>query len=102
MPEYDIVDEEIVVDIDCSDVLDEVRQLVKAKGTPLALEQIFTRQRLPVILKYVRSKTLIYTHYVEKIDRMLREALEEAGWKTGFYTGSDKTGLDGFLHGDLP
>ena len=101
MPEYDIVDEEVIVEIDCADVLDEVRLLGKAKGTPLALEQILTRQRLPVILDHVRPKTLIYTHYVEKIDRMLREALEEAGWKTGFYTGDDKTGLDGFLHGDV-
>ncbi len=101
MPEYDLVDEEIVVEVDCADVLDEVRQLQKVKGTPLALEQILTRKRLPVILEHVRPKTLIYTHYVQGIDRLLREALEEAGWKTGFYTGDDKSGLDGFLHGDV-
>jgi len=101
MPEYDLVDEEIIVEIDCADVLEEVRQLQKVKGTPLALEQILTRKRLPVILEHVRPKTLIYTHYVSGIDRVLREALEEAGWKTGFYTGDDKSGLDGFLHGDV-
>jgi len=101
LPEYDLVDEEVVVEIDCADVLDEVRQLHKLKGTPLALEQILTRKRLPVILEHVGPKTLIYTHYVHGIDRVLRDALEDAGWKTGFYTGDDKTGLDGFLHGDI-
>ena len=101
MPEYDIVDEEVIVEIDCFDILDEVRQLQKVKGTPLALEQILTRKRLPAILDHVQPKTLIYTHYVQGIDRVLREALEEAGWKTGFYTGDDKSGLERFLHGDL-
>jgi hypothetical protein len=54
-----------------------------------------------VILEQVRPKTLIYTHYVEGIDRTLRDALEQAGWRTGFFTGDDKSGLDGFLHGDV-
>ncbi|MEK6237031.1 MAG: DEAD/DEAH box helicase, partial [Planctomycetales bacterium] len=101
MPEYDLVDEEVVVEICCEDVLDEVRELGRVKGSPLALEQILTLKRLPVILEHVRPKTLIYTHYVQGIDRVLREALEEAGWKTGFYTGDDKSGLEGFLHGDV-
>ncbi len=101
MPEYAIEYEEVFVEVDCTNALDEVRQLQKAKGTPLALEQILTRQRLPTILDHVVPKTLIYTHYVQGIDRVLRDALEEAGWKTGFYTGDDKSGLDGFLHGDI-
>ncbi|MGH7226196.1 MAG: helicase-related protein, partial [Gemmataceae bacterium] len=68
---------------------------------PLALEQILTRARLPVIRADVEPKTLIYTHYVQGIDRLLRDALVEDGWKVGFYTGEDKSGLDGFLEGDV-
>jgi superfamily II DNA or RNA helicase len=101
MPEYDLVDEEVVVEVDCADALDDIRQLQKVKGTPLALEQILTRKRLRCILENVQAKTLIYTHYVQGIDHLLRQALEDADWKTGFYTGDDKTGLHGFLHGDI-
>ena len=32
---------------------------------------------------------------------MLRNALEEDGWKVGFCTGEDKGGLNGFLNGDI-
>jgi hypothetical protein len=32
---------------------------------------------------------------------VLRAALEEDGWKVGFYTGDDKSGLDAFINGDL-
>src|SRR5215210_2434218 len=39
--------------------------------------------------------------YVKGIDRLLRDALVEDGWKVGFYTGEDKSGLDGFLEGDV-
>ncbi|MBV9452551.1 MAG: methyltransferase domain-containing protein [Rubrobacter sp.] len=31
----------------------------------------------------------------------MREALEEDGWKVGFYTGEEKSGLEGFLSGDV-
>ena len=101
MPEYSMIEDEIVVDVDCSDVLDEIREHSKAKGTPLSLEQILTRVRLPTILEHVKRGTLIYTHYVQGIDRTLREAVENAGWKTGFYTGDDKSGLEAFLRGDI-
>ena len=38
---------------------------------------------------------------MQGIDRLLRDALVEDGWKVGFYTGEDKSGLDGFLEGDV-
>ena len=65
------------------------------------MEQILTEARLPVIREHVMPKTLIYSHYVESINRRLREALVADGWRVGFYMGDDKTGLDGFLHGDI-
>jgi hypothetical protein len=86
--------------LDCGPLLDEIRAL-GGKGTPLALEHILTRARLPVIRAHVGPKTLIYTHYVQGIDRLLRDALVEDRWKVGFYTGEDKSGLDGFLEGDV-
>ena len=54
-----------------------------------------------MIRQHVKPKTLIYTYYIDGIDRMLRDALTEDGWKVGFYTGEDKSGKDAFINGDL-
>ena len=100
MPNYQMGYEQETIEVDCSALLDEIRALGQ-DSTPLALEQILTCARLPIIRQHVKPKTLIYTYYVQGIDRLLRNALLEDGWKVGFYTGEDKTGLDGFLNGNL-
>ena len=99
MPEYEQRYEQITEQVDVAEFLPEIRTL--GERGPLALEQILTRARLPIILKHIRPKTLIYTYYVEEIDRILRSALEAENWKVGFYTGEDKSGLNGFIKGDL-
>lgn len=101
MPDYQskyslVVDE---IQVDCSERLADIRQL-GAKDI-LGLEQILTEVRLPVILRELKRKTLIYTHYVGDIDRLLYDAVRRAGWSVGFYTGEDKSGLDAFVRGDL-
>jgi hypothetical protein len=101
MPRYDTSFEQVDCPVDCSGYLAEIRALGRGPGSPLALEQILTRARLPAILGQIRRKTLIYTHYIRGIDRTLREAIEAEGWKVGFYSGDDKSGLDGFLDGDV-
>ncbi len=100
MPQYDIGYDQVEIPIDCGSSIEEIRALGKS-GSPLELEKILTRARLPVILGEVRRKTLIYTYYVQGIDRILRDALVEAGWSVGFYTGEDKSGLEAFIEGDL-
>ena len=100
MPNYQMEYEQVTVQVDCSPFLDEIRALGQ-DGNPLALEQILTRARLAIICQHIKPKTLIYTYYVQGIDRLLRDALLEDGWKVGFYTGEDKSGLDGFLNGNL-
>jgi hypothetical protein len=57
LPEYDIKCEIETPEIDCSPFLDELRALGK-NGTPLALEQILTRARLPIIRKEISPKPL--------------------------------------------
>ncbi|MBN4056311.1 DEAD/DEAH box helicase family protein, partial [Rhodothermus sp. AH-315-K08] len=99
-PDYRQTCNIIEQEVDCSDYVDDIRQLGRTHS-PLDLEKILTKARLPAILENVRPKTLIYTNYVTDIDRDLREALEAAGWKTGFYTGEDKSGLIGFIEGDI-
>jgi hypothetical protein len=100
MPNYDFDYDQQELEIECSDYVEEVRALGK-KGSTVQLEAILTRARLPVIRDKIVPKTLIYTHYLQGIVEQLKSALVEDGWKVGFYTGEDKTGLDGFLHGDV-
>jgi hypothetical protein len=100
MPQYDLGYEQREVEVDCGEFLEDIRALGR-NGTPLALEQVLTLARLPVIRAHIQPKTLIYTHYVQGIDRLLRDALVEDGWRVGFYTGEDKSGLDGFLKGNV-
>ncbi len=99
-PEYDLSYQQLEVPVDCTYVLDDIRALGK-KGTPLALEQILTRVRLPVITKNIKQKTLIYTHHISGIDKILYDSLSSEGWRVGFFYGEDKSGLDGFLFGDI-
>lgn len=100
VPKYDAELEQCEVPIDCADVIEEIRALGRA-GSPLELEKILTRVRLPIIRREVRRKTLLYTHYLQGIEGPLRDALTADGWRVGFFTGDDKSGLDGFLRGDV-
>ena len=90
------------VEVDCTQHLDEIRAL-GTHHSPLALEKILTAARLPVILDHCErgKKTLIYTLYVDEIDKMLYDALTAKGLKVGLYTGDDKSGLAGFVDGDV-
>jgi superfamily II DNA or RNA helicase len=100
MPEYPLKFYESEIPIDCRDHIDEIRALGRG-GSPLELEKILTRARLPVIVENIVKKTLIYTHLIQDIDLILKDAIVAKGWTVGFYTGEDKTGLKQFIQGDL-
>ena len=101
-PNYAPQLEERVIPVDCAGQLEAIRALEKGHG-PLDLERILTEVRLPVILDCLRAgkKTLLYTHYVDGIDKMIYDAVTSAGMKAGLYTGDDKSGLAGFMKGDV-
>jgi superfamily II DNA or RNA helicase len=90
------------VEADCSEFLDEIRRLER-RGTPLQLEEILTQARLPTILDAIVPKTIVYTHYIGGADRIVRQlydAITSRGWRAGFFTGEEKSGLAAFLEGD--
>ena len=99
-PNYRIGLETLFPEVDCSDFIEEVRDL-GPKANPLAVEQILTRARLPEILKHLSSDkpTVIYSYFVRDIVRVLREAVHDAGLKADYYTGEDKSGLELFKQG---
>jgi len=105
MPDYTAGGRRLVertVEVDCSDVVEEIRALPKA-ASPLELEKLLTQARLSVILDELQPgrRTLVYTHYVEGIDKLLYDAIRDAGFTVGFYTGQDKAGLAPVLEGTL-
>jgi superfamily II DNA or RNA helicase len=100
MPEYNLSYEQLEIPVDCDEFIEDIRALGR-NGTPLELEKILTHARLPIIRRHIQPKTLIYTHYIQGIDKLLRDALTEDGWNVGFYTGEDKSGLEGFLNGNI-
>lgn len=88
----------VTLPVDCTHLVDEIRE----EGTSiLKMEQILTRARIPAILKELRPKTIIYTHYVEGIVNQLKEAIEAEGWTVGFHMGEDKSGRNNFIDGSI-
>ncbi|MBV9452550.1 MAG: DEAD/DEAH box helicase family protein [Rubrobacter sp.] len=67
MPKYEPEYDELKPPVDCQEYIEEIRSLGQG-STPLALEQILTCARLPVIREHIQPKTLIYTHYIKGID----------------------------------
>jgi hypothetical protein len=88
----------ITIPVDCSHLVEEIRE----HGTSvLKMEQVLTRARISIILKEIKPKTIIYTHYVEGIIEQLESALEKEGWTVGFHIGGDKSGRDSFINGSV-
>jgi hypothetical protein len=95
-PKIDI--NRIRIPVDCTHLVDRIRE----EGTSiLKMEQILTSARLPTILKEIRRKTIVYTHYVEGIIDLLKEAIEAEGWTVGFHIGGDKSGRNDFINGSV-
>jgi Hypothetical methyltransferase/Probable Zinc-ribbon domain/Type III restriction enzyme, res subunit len=88
----------VTLPVECTHLVEEIRE----EGTSiLKMEQILTRARIPSILKELRPKTIVYTHYVEGIVNQLKEAIEAEGWTVGFHMGGDKSGRNHFIDGAI-
>ncbi len=100
-PDYPMQLDVLKEEIDCESSLDEIRAV--GRGTVLELEQALTRLRIPTILKNLSAgeKALIYTHYVDGVSGLLRDAVQSAGYRVGLLTGeTDDTHLKEFLKAD--
>jgi hypothetical protein len=100
VPEYPTQCHEEVIEVDCGELVPEITGLGRSPS-PLDLEKVLTRARLPAILRSLEPQTLVYTHLISEIGETLRDAIEDAGWSVGFFTGEDKSGLDRFLRKEI-
>jgi len=70
---------------------------------PLAIEQFLTDARIPEIIKRINGPTIIYSEYVgssfpkqQPIIEKIADAVDDAGFSYGFYTGQNHSGLQQF------
>jgi superfamily II DNA or RNA helicase len=98
IPNYPIQFNQTIEYIDCSKLIEQIRN----HKTPIELEAILTRAKLPFILEQLRKKTIVYTYYRDGIEEVLREAIEKSGWqgRVALFNGDTKEGLERFIYGD--
>lgn len=99
VPQYDYKLNMTIEDIDCSEYLNEIKQHY-CPGGYVSLEAILTKAKIPFILDNLKSKTIVYTHYLKGILGVLQEAIEQKGWKIAVFTGDSKDGLNDFVDGE--
>ncbi len=96
MPRYKYKVNQIIEEIDCSAEIPEIKELQNI----VKLEAILTKTKMPSIKKHLRPKTIVYTFYRQGIESILQNEIEQRGWKTAFFNGDNKEGLDSFIEGD--
>ena len=99
MPKYNQKITVSTIEVDCSPFIDEIKKL-NLKNSMVDLEAILTKAKIPEILKNIKPKTIVYTHYLKNILVFLQDEIDKAGWKSAVYSGDDKTGLEEFIKGD--
>jgi len=57
---------------------------------------LYLNAKIDTIVGALRKGTLIYTHYLTGLVEPLRQAIQNAGFTVGLFTGEEKTGLDQF------
>ncbi len=62
----------------------------------LGMEQLVLEAKLQVLPQWLRPGTMIYTQFVTGMVEPIAQAVREAGFSVGFYTGNKKEGLEPF------
>jgi len=94
----------IIDDVDVEAERPSGTSLAELNSRPLAIEQYLTNARIPEIIKRIKGQTIIYSEYVgtaipnkPSILETIGNAVKDAKFTYGFYTGDDHSGLDLFL-----
>jgi hypothetical protein len=98
-PNYDIVVNEEIINIDGSHLIDKIVSV--PKGSVIDIEKILLQTKLDGIKDKIKRGTLIYTHYVTELSNYIGEYIKKMGFSIGYYIGDDKTGLKLFKKGEI-
>ena len=112
IPKYEIKlneitgDENSDLDIDGSDKIEYLKE--NGNKDYLGLEKILIESKMPVINKYVKPKTIIYTYFTDndKIPNQIANYVKNLGYSYTMYIGSQSTkerekSKDSFVKGDV-
>lgn len=94
--------------VDCTPYIQNLLELGH-KPHPQQVEAVLVRARWPIIKRYLKPKTVVFTDYVKDIIPYLVEVIGQTGLTVGVYTGDEKLAteigyadmLDQFMRGDL-
>ena len=87
-----------IIEINGDDLYDEAEMI--DKNDVISKEVLVLQKKLDVISPLINSskgKTVIYIHYVEKLEKMVYDYVTNLGFKVGVYTG----GIDKFERDDV-
>ena len=101
IPNYNLP---IIDDVDVEAERPTGTSLAELNSRPMSIEQHLTIARIPEIIKKIKGQTIIYSEYVgtanpskDTIIQSIGNAVKDAKFSFGFYTGEDHSGLDLFL-----
>jgi SAM-dependent methyltransferase len=108
MPKYRTDRAPQIHPVDCTPYIQNLLELGH-KPHPQQVEAVLVRARWPIIRRYLKPKTVVFTDYVKDIIPYLVEVIRQTGLTVGVYTGDEKLAteigyadmLDQFMRGDL-
>lgn len=108
MPKYRTDRAPQIHPVDCTPYIQRLLELGH-KPHPQQVEAVLVRARWPIIKRFLKPKTVVFTDYVKDIIPYLVEVIRHTGLTVGVYTGDEKLAteieytdmLDQFMRGDL-
>lgn len=89
LPKHQVYRDPKIYPVNETPCLGELLELGKTPH-PQKIEAVLVKARWPIIRRYLRKKTVVFTEYVTDIVPYLADMIEQEGFTVGMYTGDEK------------
>jgi superfamily II DNA or RNA helicase len=106
IPKYDIAVEERIIEVDCSEDSELLKNLMKNEGNISGVENLLAQKKLRTIEDEIKKGTIVYSPWVNGMADMLTTSISDMGFITEAYNGDSgdkverKEILDRFRSGE--
>ena len=106
IPKYDIAVEERIIEVDCSEDSELLKNLIKNEGSINGVESLLAQKKLGTIEDEIKKGTIVYSPWVNGMADMLTTTISDMGFITEAYNGDSgdkverKEILDRFRSGE--
>ena len=106
IPKYDIAVEERIIEVDCSEDSELLKNLIKNEGSISGVESLLAQKKLRTIEDEIKKGTIVYSPWVNGMADMLTNSIRDMGFITEAYNGDSgdkverKEILDRFRSGE--